>query len=75
MNASARKYFVAMGRLGGAATKGISTPAKRRAARENGKLGGRPKKIRDLPIGRSPSAIARPDVEKLAALVKRKAGA
>jgi len=27
--------------LGGRATKGISTPAKRRAARRNGKLGGR----------------------------------
>jgi hypothetical protein len=34
---------VTLGRLGGKATKGISTPAKRRAARENGKKGGRPK--------------------------------
>lgn len=33
-----------MGALGGAATKGISTPAKRRAARRNAKLGGRPRK-------------------------------
>ena len=32
-----------LGTRGGAATKGISTPAKRRAARTNGKLGGRPK--------------------------------
>jgi len=36
-----------MGRRGGAATKGISTPAKRRAARENGKRGGRPKGSKD----------------------------
>ena len=34
----------ALGRLGGLATKGISTPAKRRAARLNGKKGGRPRK-------------------------------
>ena len=33
-----------LGRRGGAATKGISTPAKRHAARRNGKLGGRPRK-------------------------------
>jgi hypothetical protein len=32
----------ALGRLGGAATAGISTPAKTRAARANGKRGGRP---------------------------------
>jgi hypothetical protein len=32
-----------LGTRGGAATKGISTPAKRRAARRNAKLGGRPK--------------------------------
>jgi hypothetical protein len=31
------------GARGGAATKGISTPKKRRASKENGKLGGRPK--------------------------------
>jgi general stress protein YciG len=36
-------HAVALGRKGGAATKGISTPAKRRTARENGKKGGRPK--------------------------------
>lgn len=35
---------VALGRLGGAATKGISTAAKRRAARANGRKGGRPRK-------------------------------
>jgi len=39
-----REAARAFGRMGGAATKGISTPAKRRAARANGKLGGRPKK-------------------------------
>ena len=33
---------VALGRLGGLAGKGVSTPAKRRAARANGKKGGRP---------------------------------
>jgi len=37
-------HAVALGRRGGSATKGISTPAKRRAARENGKRGGRPPK-------------------------------
>ncbi len=36
---------VALGRLGGLANRGISTPAKRRASRANGKLGGRPKKV------------------------------
>jgi hypothetical protein len=36
---------VALGRLGGLAGKGVSTPARRRAARANGKLGGRPKKV------------------------------
>jgi len=35
---------VALGRLGGLAGKGISTPARRRAAKRNGKKGGRPKK-------------------------------
>lgn len=34
---------VILGRRGGAATKGITTPAKRRAARRNGRLGGRPR--------------------------------
>jgi len=38
---------VLLGRSGGAATKGISSPAKRRAARRNAKLGGRPRKISD----------------------------
>jgi len=38
----ARAAAAALGRLGGAATAGISTPAKRRAARRNGKRGGRP---------------------------------
>lgn len=33
----------ALGRLGGLAGAGISTPARKRAARRNGKLGGRPK--------------------------------
>ena len=34
----------ALGRLGGLATKGLSTPKKARSSRKNGKLGGRPKK-------------------------------
>jgi hypothetical protein len=37
-------HAVALGRLGGAATKGIRTKAKRKSSRENGKLGGRPRK-------------------------------
>ena len=36
---------VALGRLGGLAGKGVSTPARRRAARINGRKGGRPKKV------------------------------
>lgn len=47
---------VALGRLGGLATKGISTPAKAKAARENGKKGGwpkgrkrKPQKVEDQP--------------------------
>lgn len=36
-------HAVALGRKGGAATKGVSSPAKTRAARLNGKKGGRPK--------------------------------
>jgi general stress protein YciG len=44
---SKNPHAVALGRKGGAATKGVSTPAKRRAARANGKKGGRPKKSQD----------------------------
>jgi len=41
-----RRYRVSsLQSLGGRATAGISTPAKRRAARANGKLGGRPRRI------------------------------
>lgn len=36
-------HAVALGRLGGLATKGVSSPAKVRASRENGRKGGRPK--------------------------------
>jgi hypothetical protein len=35
----------ALGRLGGLAMKGVTTPKKARASRRNGKLGGRPKKV------------------------------
>ena len=37
-----RAYMSEIGRKGGLATKGISTPEKRLASRANGKLGGRP---------------------------------
>lgn len=37
---------VALGRKGGLANKGRTSPAKARAARENGKKGGRPRKKR-----------------------------
>lgn len=37
-------HAVALGRLGGLATKGVSTPKKAAAARLNGCKGGRPKK-------------------------------
>jgi hypothetical protein len=40
-------HAVELGRLGGAATRGLSTPQKRRASRANGKLGGRPKGSKD----------------------------
>lgn len=46
MAAEKNPHAVALGRLGGAAGKGVSTPAKRRAARANGKKGGRPRKVR-----------------------------
>jgi len=39
------QYARSFAARGGAATKGISTPAKRRAARRNAKLGGRPGQI------------------------------
>ena len=41
-----RQQRVEIARLGGQATAGISTPAKQRASRENGKLGGRPARDR-----------------------------
>jgi general stress protein YciG len=37
---------VELGRLGGLAGKGKSSPAKAQSARENGKKGGRPKKAK-----------------------------
>lgn len=46
-----REYFSEIGARGGAATKGITSEAKAEAARENGKLGGRPK-------DKKPSAMA-----------------
>ena len=44
-------HAVALGRRGGLAGKGVSTPARRRAARTNGKLGGRPRPA-DSPLYR-----------------------
>lgn len=41
---------VALGRLGGLANKGRTTPAKAAAARENGKKGGWPKGRKRKPI-------------------------
>jgi len=38
------RHAVVLGRKGGKAGKGVSTPAKAAAARANGLLGGRPKK-------------------------------
>jgi hypothetical protein len=38
------KYLAAIGRNGGVIGGQATTPAKRRAARANGKLGGRPRK-------------------------------
>jgi hypothetical protein len=40
------QYLAAIGRKGGLATKGISTPAKRHASRANGLKGGRPRKVK-----------------------------
>ncbi len=37
-------HAVALGKLGGLAMKGVTTPKKARASRLNGKKGGRPKK-------------------------------
>lgn len=39
-----RAYLASIGRKGGLIGGKASTPAKRRAVRENGKLGGRPRK-------------------------------
>lgn len=46
MTAGKNPAAVALGRLGGLAGKGVTSPAKAAAARENGKLGGRPRKTR-----------------------------
>lgn len=38
-------HAVALGRKGGQANKGKTSPAKAKAARENGKKGGRPRRL------------------------------
>ena len=51
---SKNPHAVALGRLGGLATKGVSTPKKAAAARLNGRKGGRPKnplKAYRTPVG------------------------
>jgi general stress protein YciG len=40
-------HAVALGRKGGKASKGKTSPAKAAAARENGKKGGRPRKQKE----------------------------
>lgn len=47
-------HAVALGRLGGLASKGKSSPKKAAAARLNGRKGGRPKNPRDHRRGRRP---------------------
>lgn len=44
MSARKNPHAVALGRRGGRVGGKATTPAKRRAAQENGKKGGRPKK-------------------------------
>jgi len=43
-------HAVALGRLGGLATKGVSTPKKAAAARLNGCKGGRPPKAKAIAL-------------------------
>ena len=52
-------HAVALGRLGGLANKGKTSPAKAAAARANGRLGGRPPKFRQgLPKSRQADSRA-----------------
>ena len=46
MKARKNPAAVALGRLGGLAGKGVSTPAKAAAARKNGRKGGRPRRVK-----------------------------
>ncbi len=45
MTTTKNPHAQALGRLGGLAMKGVTTPKKARASRKNGRLGGRPKKV------------------------------
>jgi len=49
MKARKNPAAVALGRLGGLSSAKVLTAAKRRASRENGKRGGRPRKTRKEP--------------------------
>ena len=52
-------HAVALGRLGGLATKGVSTPKKAAAARLNGCKGGRPPKAKVIALQQATDAKQR----------------
>ena len=49
-------HAVALGRLGGLATKGITSQKKAAAARKNGRKGGRPAKAKSIALQQSTDA-------------------
>lgn len=54
-------HAVALGRLGGLANKGQpGSPAKASAARRNGRLGGRPRRVDSVTDAQPPAGHARP---------------
>ena len=52
-------HAVALGRLGGLASKGVSTPKKAAAARANGRKGGRPPKAKVIALRQATDAEQR----------------
>ena len=56
---SKNPHAVALGRLGGLATKGVSTPKKAAAARLNGRKGGRPPKAKVIALQQATDAEQR----------------